>query len=368
MMRQKEIAARFTTQRMSNIRQGSVLIFVIWILLVLTVLASSVAFRSRIHIQVSSMHDQEVTGLYDYLSAVNLASFFINEDEDILNDSNLEPWYGSPAEYQNFDLSKKITMTISDEESKLNLNKVTPEILQSFFKILEKNNIKLDTSADDLVGSIMAWRGMQSLQGKSTLSFDHKKAKFETVDELRLIQYITPRDYETIKPYFTVYGSMADFFLRININTAHEWLIEAVINSQPGGDLEKKDLLNRLHSIRKRNDRNASDEPLFAFQAADLTPQIFMDRLGLINTPQMVQLVNFSLRFFTVDSQYFRVELERKDDAKLLPRKVEVVIGAALPILLKQPRGQGFGLQNLMNDALRGFPYEILYWREGLSN
>ncbi len=345
-------------------KQGSILIFVLWILIVLTVLAASVGFRSRIQIQLSAMHEREAASLYEYLSAVNVASYLINEDEDPLNDSDLEAWYGHPSAYNDFELSKRIAMTVSDEESKLNLNKVTPEILQNFFEILKEKGVELKADEDDLVGSIMAWRGVQSLQGKATLGHEHKRAKFESIDELRLIQYITPEDYEALKAYFTVYGSIADFFLKVNINTVNEWVLEAIIASQPGGDLEKKDLIQRLLAIRRQNEKKSAEQPPFAFQAADLSPQIFMNRLGLINSPQMVQLVNFTLRFFTVDSQYFSVKLERQKSGKLLPQKLETVIGPGLPILIKQPRGSGYGIQNVMNNVLRGYPYEILYWRE----
>jgi len=345
-------------------RRGSLLIFVMWILIVLTVLAASVGFRSRIEIQLSSMNNRNMVGLYEYLSAVNLAAYFLNEDEDPLNDSALEAWYGSPSDYERYDVSKRISIKISDEDGKLNLNKVTPEILQNFFKILKKNNVKLDTDEDDLVGSIMAWRGVQSIQGKTTLGYEHKRAKFESIDELRLIQYMTLRDYETLKPYFTVYGSQADFFLKVNINTANEWILEAIIMSQPGGDLEKRDLLSKLSALRKRNENSSKDQPPFVFQAADLTPQIFMERLGLINSPPVIQLVNFTLRFMTTDSQYFYVELRGRQDGRISSKRVEAVIGAGLPILIKQPRGSGYGIQNVMNNVLRGYPYEILYWNE----
>lgn len=358
------LSRQFVQEKIKHTEKGSLLIFVLWILIVLTALAASVGFRSRIQIQLSSMNDRDTVGLYENFSAVNLASYFIEQDEDPQNDSKLESWYGTPANYSQYDISKKILLSISDEEGKLNLNKVTPEILQNFLEILDDNNIKLDTDADDLTGSIMAWRGTQSIQGKSTLGYEHKRAKFESVDELRLIQYITPNDYETLKPYFTVYGSGADFFLKVNINTANEWIIEAIIKSQPGGDLEKKDLLNKLNAIRKRNENTSSGELPFAFQAADLSPQVFMERLGLINSPPMIQLANFTLRFLTVDSQYFHIELTQQRDKWSLPKKVEVVVGSALPILIKQPRGSGYGIQNMMNNVLRGYPYEILYWRE----
>ena len=133
-----QIAGHSQGQNKMVKNRGSVLIFVLWILMVLAVLVASVGFISRIDIQLSSMRDREEVGLYEFLSGVNLASYFINQDEDGSNDSTLDPWYGEPKEYQRFAISKKLSMTITDEEGKLNINKLTPEILQNLFKILIK--------------------------------------------------------------------------------------------------------------------------------------------------------------------------------------------------------------------------------------
>lgn len=350
-----------------NRRKGSILIFVLWILIVLTMMVASVGFRSRVGIKLARIFQDRSLVTYEALSAVNLASFLLQSDEDPLNDSKTDAWYGSPAQWETYPIHEHFSVAITDEESKLNLNKVTPEILQKFFQILKEHDVKLETDPDDLIGSIMAWRGNMAAQGKSTLGYEHKRAIFESIDELRLIQYMTPDDFETLKPFFTVHASAADFFLKVNLNTVHEWILEAIVKSLPGGDFEKDELIGKIEKARKGDPQDSENHPPYIFQTSDLTPQGLTERLLLSNSPQMIQLINLLTRFLTVDSQYFLIRLEEKEADVRLFRVTEIIVGSGVPILVKNPRGSGYSINNRMNNVLRGYPFEILSWHDQIQ-
>ncbi|PIQ86152.1 MAG: hypothetical protein COV74_05590 [Candidatus Omnitrophica bacterium CG11_big_fil_rev_8_21_14_0_20_45_26] len=343
-------------------QRGSMLIFMIWILLILSVLAMSVGFRSRVNIQLSRFYDGYVKQDYLMHSAVNLASYFLSEDEDPLTDSVADPWYGEPQRLAAFPISKQLQVKIEDEESKLNINKAAPLLLEKFFDILKDNGVRLQTDHADLTASIVTWRGGSSGKGGSTVGFEHKRAPFESIDELRLIQKITPQDVEMLKPYLTVYAKSGDFTLRVNINTVHPWILKALIETLPGGATDKKLLYDRIELYRQGDPNHPEEHPPLIFLATDLTAGNFIQKLALPSSPEMVRMVNQLIRSFTVDSQYFDVRVETKEGAAL-GAKVEAVLGLRDALLVKTARGR-YTLQRRLNDVLNNYPFEILYWSE----
>ena len=343
-------------------RNGSILIFMTWILLLLVVLTASVAFRSRLAAKLSAFYGERLSNAYRMHSAVNLASYFVSRDDDPETDSALDSWYGKPRDLKNFALSKQIELSIADEESKMNLNKVTPVILQHFFEVLKENNVALKTDPKDIITSIVAWRsGGSTLEGKTTLGFEHKRAPFESVDELRLIQYITPEDMDVLKPFFTVYGKPFDFSLRVNINTVHDYILKAVIESVPMGDSDRQLLLDRIRLVRKGDPSHPEKNPPAFFRTSDLQAGTFMQKLLLPNTPEMINATSQLLQFFVADSQYFLVHAETKQEE--FPLVVEGGLGLREPVLVRASRGN-YSLQPRLNNALNGYPLEILSWKE----
>lgn len=348
-------------------RHGSILIFVIWILLLLTVLAASVALRSRLEIKLTSFYGERLQDDYMMLSAVHAAMYLINQDDDASVDSDRDSWYGDPSGFGDFSLSKEIVLTIEDEESKLNLNKVNDTILGNFFKILKENGIRFETEPNDMIVSIMAWQGkpLRTVKGKTSMGFEHKKAPFETVEELKLIQYITPKDYEAIKPFFTTYGKTADFWPRVNVNTAHDWILKAIIQSLPGGEQEKKQLFDNLQFFRKGDPQNPEKSPGMVFTPADLRGKVLLQKLGLPETPSMIGLINMLQQYYlTADSQFFFVHVETQKGGLEAVKVVEAVLGTRQGVLQKSSVSGSYQNLPVTGNVLQGYPYDILYWNE----
>lgn len=343
-------------------KRGSILIFSLWIMILLAMFAASVGFRSRLGIRLSAFQNSAQASHFQFQSMINLASFLIAKDEDPLSDSGQDPWYGNPKEFENFGYASDYTLKIEDEESKLNLNKSTEVILQNFLKVLSEHDVKLKTKSSDLIGSVITWRGGSSIQGKAAVGFQHKRAPFETVDELRLIQHIDSGDVELLRPYLTVYGRPFDFSLKVNVNTVHDWILEAVIQSLSGGDSQKTLLLNQIQLYRKGDPNDPKNHPPFTFVAADLAPGTFIQKLKLSNSPEMVAMVSQLMQFLLVDSQFFRVLVVTKEG---LPyrKAVEAVLGLRQQILVKSSKGN-YSLQPRLNNVLNGYPFEVLDWNE----
>lgn len=344
-------------------RSGSILIFLIWILILLSVLAVSVGFRSRVGVQLAKFYGRHQENDYQFHSIVNLAAYLLNEDEDPETDSTQEIWYGEPEGIAEFPFTQDKIIFIQDEEGKLNLNKVTPIILERFFGVLKDNQVRLNTDPEDLAGSIVAWRGGSSRRGRSTLGFEHKRAPFESIDELRLIQRITPHDYETIRSYFTVFARPGNFSLKININTVHSWILKAVIGSLPGNKLNKQLLFDQIELYRKGNPNDLESQPPMIFLAADLTASAMIQKLGLPSSPAVRRMINQIVRYLLVDSQFFHIRVETQEEDFGSPKVVEAVLGTRHSLLVKTSRGR-YTLRRRLNNVLRDYPFEILYWSE----
>lgn len=316
-------------------KQGSVFILFLWVLILFSLLAVSAAFRTRLQTKVQGFETNGFEMNYDFLSAVNLARFLIDSDDEPKVDFKEDNWYGTPPAFKEMDFSERFDLEISDEESKIDLNKAPAVILEKFFDLLKTKGIRLETEPKDLAGSILAWRGQVSARGRPTVGFEQKKGPFESLRELELIQYISPGDAARLRPFVTVYGAVGGPVMRVNINTVHPYILEALVSSQAGGDFTKRELFQKIEAFRSGKPEHTLTAGIKqVFQPSDLNPSAFIQRLGLTNSPTMVQLVSQLMIFLTVDSQYFSVRVRSR-----LPRKESFVLDAVLGPRVFRPLG-----------------------------
>lgn len=135
-----------------------------------------------------------------------------------------------------------------DEESKINLNVASREVIQRLVS-------KLITSDEDdalfLADSIIDWRtfgksridGFPSEDYYSHLEYpyDKRSAPYEVLDELLLVQGINEKMMERLRPFVTVYGSGA-----VNINTASKIVLQSLGFSD--------ELVDKIISVRNGSD------------------------------------------------------------------------------------------------------------------
>ena len=250
-------------------KSGSILIMALWTLGFLSLLAASlgvgvrqrITFLSRLESRDNlqliaesgisraiAVLNQDIERSGAQFTAEVKAFRFHNEKEFAslnLRDGTVEVSYeyndrpGALAE-------KRFGMV--DEESKLNMNTATEIVLRG----LIKNVLGLDDAhAHDLAQAMVDWREYTEGETKGFYSESYyenledsypvKKANFEIIDELLLVQGIDPPTFKRLSPYLTVYGNG-----RVNINTAsrpvlialgmEEELADKVLSARRGKD------------------------------------------------------------------------------------------------------------------------------------
>jgi general secretion pathway protein K len=163
------------------------------------------------------------------------------------------PYPGSqefPVENPFEDFNGVITVRIEDEGSKLNLKSLVNEqrtenvvTCNSFRRLLEV--LSLDTKIADRV---VEWIIKKRETGMSSSSESTKDLGLNSVDELLLINGITRKDYDTLLPYITVYGSSDN--LIINVNGAGKPVLMSISDPRKGDFPIDEDRAERI--IKRR--------------------------------------------------------------------------------------------------------------------
>lgn len=216
--------------------RGSLLIFILFLLMTMSLFAFSVGYAVKQKLQVVSRLETREKLRYlsegavkKALDTVNLKQAKAGLDFSALN----QPW----ADGENFREIKMgggvVSITpyeikegtepvygLRDEESKVNLNQAKPAVLRVLF---EKAGLDQE-SARMLAASVQDWRdededltdgGAESKEYRIRKPpYRSKNALFSTLEELWWVKGVDPEIFEKIAPYLTLTGT------QININTA----------------------------------------------------------------------------------------------------------------------------------------------------
>lgn len=232
-------------------RKGAILILALWVLLFLTVLAVQIGLTVRQRISLISrietrqhLRDAGTSGVLKAISALRL---------DLARNGGLYTNYGKAYRHNNRETFKDIKVGPAiahvqytyeptadaepqtrygfvDEESKINVNTADYKTLERLFgHVLSLSEEK----AQQLALAVLDWReygdtlpkGFNSDEYYSNLRFPYpkKKAEFEVVDELGLVEGFTPERLKRLRPFVTVYGDGL-----VNINTAPKEVLLAL--------------------------------------------------------------------------------------------------------------------------------------------
>ncbi|MBF0490416.1 MAG: general secretion pathway protein GspK [Candidatus Omnitrophica bacterium] len=245
-------------------QKGFILIFALWVLCFLTVLAVGVASSVRQKIVVLEKLDQRSRISHVLEAAVKYSASYITNQLSHSNQTystNLKMNLHSNSEvFGQFGLAED-TASISysvadqgdcygvvDEERKINLNVMSVSILG---RLIERVLEEKPDAARTLAESILDWRQLGESQVSGFFSDEYynnleypyakKDAAYETLDELLLVKGMTKDKYLKLINYVTIYGEG-----KVNINTAssqvlyalglEDSLIEKVIEVRQGQD------------------------------------------------------------------------------------------------------------------------------------
>jgi len=230
-------------------RSGMVLIFALWVLGVLSILAVSVAVGIRQKIFLVARLDERSRMDYLLQAAVKKTAGYIHMQMEVstfqftptvkmnlLNNagelSQIDLGHDSAGVGYVVPSGKDTSLRwgVVDEESKINLNTTDPVTLTN----LLTNVLSLkDEDAVKLARSLLDWRqfgegeitGFFSDDYYSNLQYPYpkKSAAFESLDEILLVKGMNKQMYDKLIHYVTIYGTGA-----VNINTASREVLEAL--------------------------------------------------------------------------------------------------------------------------------------------
>ncbi|MCM8776027.1 MAG: general secretion pathway protein GspK, partial [Candidatus Omnitrophica bacterium] len=233
---------------------------------IFSVIVVKLCFQSRQVILLQDRGIAEFENKVDFISGLYLAESVILEDPYPHEDSLQDIWYGRMNLEDAWE--ERISILISDEESKLDLNAVSEGILKKFLELYGDEVRPLKTDGKDWIKEVMKLR---------------QKERIGSFEELYLLEDIPFEDLEGLRSFLTVYSGFGE----INLNTAHPLVLKAVVGSLVGDDFAKKDLYSKMMGFRsdKNKDlRSFQEHEIHDFRREDLAPELFMAKLRLNKT------------------------------------------------------------------------------------
>ncbi len=301
---------------MNKNNKAQVIIITLWILIILSLLAVSVANRVSLGLRLSRFATDRLKARALAVSGINRTIIQLDADNNSY-DSLKEFWADSresfkevrlvdsvdnevySIEYTRPDESLKPSTIfgVIDEERKLNINLADEDLLRMLFEELKVSD------AGKISRNIMAWRGDSNIppddesRDYSLQGYPCKAAPLVNIEELLLVKGMTPAIFEDIKDFITVWGIQQDR-VNVNINTASRELISVLIKYAvfQNGSGSKEAIAGLLDAIIEK--RKA--DPFLSI--ADLSA-----KLNLPEDSEENNIFNSLQQFIDVQSDFFYI-------------------------------------------------------------
>ena len=340
-----------------NNQKGLVLIAVLWTVVVLMVIVAVLGRTSRLDMKVTMARVDAVRGKWACRAGAEKAVAVLNEDETE-NDTLLDTWSDNEEDFNDIVLEGcMLNIRVIDEASKFNINVVTKDQLLGLPYMLE-----------EIADAIIDWRDTDDMPSDAGvesgyyegLEFGYRarNGPFQTIRELLLVKDVTEelfygedtnfngqldyneRDGDETSPiddgddeldlgwiaYLTCYTPEENSIAKVNINTAPEAVLTALL----GGDEEAERSALEIINFRESAE-NGIEKP------SDLTDN------GVISDSDFSSIEEY----VTVTSDVFTVYCVAAADRN-------GILGA---------RSQ---TEVVINRSSR--PYEVLFSYQGASN
>ena len=184
--------------------RGFALLLVLWTMVLLALLASQVTGAGRAETKLAA-------ALREGAQLQSAADAAVNETIWHMLDGGGDYWApGAMVRVLN-EAAGRVTVTVTDERGKLDVNQAPPALLQALFAVLGTDR----TTAQNLANAIADWRSQQqsSTDTDTPLSASYRMQgrawgpagqEFQRLDELQLVLGITPELYQASLPYLTL--------------------------------------------------------------------------------------------------------------------------------------------------------------------
>lgn len=193
-----------------NANAGIALVMVLWILSLLTIIASTFVFSTRTDTQL-------MANLVGLARAQAMADAGIHRAIYALATPSTDParWQGDGRHHLwNFQ-DETVRITIRDESGKIDINSAHDDLLKGFFRFGGLN----EQGITQLLDAVLDWRDEDSLRRANGaeaaeyraagLSYGPANTRFQTIGELRQVLGMTEPLYRRIAGLVTVYSGQA---------------------------------------------------------------------------------------------------------------------------------------------------------------
>ncbi|MCX7661288.1 MAG: general secretion pathway protein GspK [Candidatus Omnitrophica bacterium] len=296
--------------------KAGILILTLWsvsfLSLLLVILGYGIRQKISLVKRIQERPDYYLLAEPDIIKRIASIKDLFHKEQITLNDLNPNNFQPIISPQQNL----IVEYYISDEQAKLNINKVKPEILENLFLLLGLEEKK----SKELASSIIDWRDSDSelsiplgsaednFYRWQDFPYEAKDYDFEVLEELLLVKDMDQETFTKIKEYLTIYGDG-----RININTTDPLILRAL-------GIEK-DLVDIIIEYRNGKDKLpfSSDDNFFEGNIA------ILEKITSFKEIQPHQIERLSLiieKYLTTNSSIFNISSVCKDK---LHRKIAEV-------------------------------------------
>ena len=278
--------------------RGSVAVMALWVLFFLSALALAINAYVIPQINLSAKIKNRAEIFYLANAGVEKAMAFIANDKTPQYDALMEFGLNDEKEFKEVKLGdgffsvvshsgddSEIRYGLTDEESKININRAPYDVLRRFF---EGTVGLLPLQADTVAASILDWRepgDLPRLNGAKNNyyqmqnpEYNCKNGNFEVLEELLLVKGMDEDIFNQVKDKLTVYGEGA-----ININTAQKFALLSLGFSDRVSD--------KIIAFRNGDDGLAGTSDDNYFSTVDQIPVILYTSQKLTRD-DLVQVIN----------------------------------------------------------------------------
>jgi type II secretory pathway component PulK len=215
-------------------RRAVVLVLTLWIVMVLSLLAESLAFEMFVEMKLTGLHRDQFLAEQLGRIGVSRAVADLRNDNLLAEDQNIMPqthfdaysdvWAGGSTKPRVIEVASEergdpvgnYSLLVVDEESKLDLNNSNPlsrEVMKDLLILLDVK----ETEASDISDAIYDWKDLDNMvcsgKGESEISYYSKmEGKTRGSDEGGAVCYPKNAPFDTVEELLQIPGMTAELF------------------------------------------------------------------------------------------------------------------------------------------------------------
>ena len=205
---------------------GSILMVVLWILAFLVLLGLGLGYSTSIDQRLVGYQRDRLMALYLAKGGYYRALAELEQDPTPKIDSYLDTWGHNPEAFQEVKLgegnftvsypvieengSEGVIYGVMDEDRKIDINTASQAVL-----------LRLPGMTDEIVDAVLDWRAEHKKLGENL--GEVKDKPFQVLEDIWLLEGMTPEVYQTLRPFITVYTDG-----KVNLNSAPREVLRAL--------------------------------------------------------------------------------------------------------------------------------------------